>query len=70
MYGWTEFDLVKTEQGFKEKRLQQAAMMPKPAARQPIRFALASTLVALAQQISPKQTAAPTAERLVMGTEH
>jgi hypothetical protein len=70
MYGWTEFDLVKMEQGFKEKRLHESAMMPKPAPRQTIRLALASKLVALAQQISPKQTAAPTTERLVMGTEH
>jgi hypothetical protein len=70
MYGWTEFDLVQLEQGFKEKRLQQVAMMPKPAPRQPIRFALASKLVALALQIASKQTAAPTTERLVMGVEH
>lgn len=70
MYGWTEFDLVQMEKGFKEKRLHEAAMMPKPDPRQSIRFTLASKLVALAQQIAPKQTAAPTTERLVMGTEH
>ncbi|HEX7104071.1 MAG TPA: hypothetical protein VF201_15610 [Nitrolancea sp.] len=69
MYGWTEFDLVKIEQGFKEERLRQAAMMPMLTSRRPIRSKLASTLMTLAQQLSPEQMTVPPSTSLAIGTE-
>lgn len=69
MYGWTEFDLVKIEQGFKEERLRQAAMMPKLTARRPIRSKLASTLMMLAQQLSPEQKTVPPSTSLAIGAK-
>jgi hypothetical protein len=69
MYGWTEFDVVQMELGFKEERLRRAAMMPKPTPHRPIRSALASTLVTLARQLSPEQMTAPASKSLAIGTE-
>lgn len=69
MYGWTEFDLVKIEQGFKEERLRQAAMMPKLTPRRPIRSKLAATLMTLARQLSPEQNTVPLSTNLAISAE-